>query len=601
MSYINETRIVLGSLRYKSAPDTTIGLKVPLIQTFKENIEFDRTINIELEQVFNDERQKSTIFRPTGKFSLIFLNAYTGTTNYVPLENNLYYVNAEEAAFQQCLSGTVSWSGFPQYNEFNFIRNDYNVSGYTTPNSIGEFHRLFIPKSASSYNWNFFISYPFLNDPTQTLNAIEPKTGLSLSWTTSDGIPFVIRNRTDRGLDIISFISPIKHGIQPGESIKLNFNYVGLDTFQVFSFGDGTAGSDEYIVNIINIGYLGNTFNDNVVGTFKRVIDIENPLDTTSEYYVRKHKLLTDPEDAVMVNAGFEQNIFGVKKKYESSGLTPNNQARVSIREGSQSYTLTFNKDIDILPLLDNQKRPITKLYFTVVWKGYFGLMFGTKNNQNNYVGLKKGYEFNLPLITTNNISTPSPWWNKLNTNSNTNFPVDTYTNPPLGNSLGPGGSQLEFTYIRSLKKDDILDGDLCEWNNSDQNERVISNLFHKFTYNPFLFRVNNSVGNNPLGYYYQPHHPITLKVYSDYIENGDKKEVAGIPDYSYFSEKEDAFIWRDLYEYGYIDSDGIGVNYPFINGKHYPFQNVIFRVIPEGTNYIEQFLINDPIIDPCE
>ena len=172
MGNTKETRIVLGSLRYKSAPDTTIGLKVPLIQTFKENIEFDRSINIELQQVFNDERQKSTIFRPTGKFELLFSNSYTGSTNYVPLENNLYYVNADLAAFTQCQIGTtIAWSGLPQYNEFDFIRNDYNVSGYTTPNSIGAFHRLFIPKSASSYNWNFFMSYAFENDYNKVLNA----------------------------------------------------------------------------------------------------------------------------------------------------------------------------------------------------------------------------------------------------------------------------------------------------------------------------------------------------------------------------------------------------------------------------------------------
>ena len=98
MGNTKETRIVLGSLRYKSAPDTTIGLKVPLIQTFKENIEFDRTLNVNLQQVFEDERQKSTTFRPTGKFTLLFQNAYSGETNYVPLENNLYYLNAELAA-----------------------------------------------------------------------------------------------------------------------------------------------------------------------------------------------------------------------------------------------------------------------------------------------------------------------------------------------------------------------------------------------------------------------------------------------------------------------------------------------------------------------
>lgn len=33
------TRVVLGSLRYKSAPDTEIGLKVPFIQSGKNMIE----------------------------------------------------------------------------------------------------------------------------------------------------------------------------------------------------------------------------------------------------------------------------------------------------------------------------------------------------------------------------------------------------------------------------------------------------------------------------------------------------------------------------------------------------------------------------------
>lgn len=599
MSNTKETRIVLGSLRYKSAPDTTIGLKVPLIQTFKENIEFDRTINIELQQVFNDERQKSTIFRPTAKFELLFSNSYTGWTyhvgnkTYTPLENNLYYVNTELSAQAQCLSGDSSvWSGFPQYNEFEFIRTDYNVSGYTIPNSNGEFHRLFIPKSASSYNWNFFMSYAFENDYNKNLSAVEPKTGINLNWISGDGIPFVIQNTTSRGLDIIAFRSPIKHGVSVGEFIKLSFSYVGTDTFQVFSLGDGTAGSEEYVVNIINIGFLGNTFNNNVTGTFKRIIDVENPNDTMSEYYVRRHKILTNSDDAVLVNSGFEQNIFGNKKKYESSGFTPNRQSRVSIREGAQTYTLTFNTDIDIAPILDNQKRPITELFFTVMWKGYFGLMFG----YGGYTGIKQGYGFNLPLVNGNS----SNWWALINNNSNTNFPMDSYTNPPLGNGLGPGGTDLVFNYVKSLKKDDTLDGDLCEWNNYDQYERVISNLFHKLTYNPFLFRIVTNAAN-PFGYYYQPHFPITLRVYSDYIESGDKTEVAGVPDYSYFSEKEDSFIWRDIYEYGYVDSNGLGVNYPFLNGKHYPYKDIVFRIIPEGTNYIDQFLIIDPVVDPCE
>ena len=49
-----DTRVVLGSLRYKSAPDTNLMFNVPLVQTNKENVEFDRNINIDLQQVFDD-------------------------------------------------------------------------------------------------------------------------------------------------------------------------------------------------------------------------------------------------------------------------------------------------------------------------------------------------------------------------------------------------------------------------------------------------------------------------------------------------------------------------------------------------------------------
>ena len=125
-----DIRVILGSLRYKSAPDTTLLFNVPLIQTAKENVEFDKSLDVNLEQVFDNERQNSDIIRPTCKFSLLFQNAYSGFTNYPPFENNLYYLNADSAAALQCLSGatTISWTGVPQYNEFDFIRTDYNVS-----------------------------------------------------------------------------------------------------------------------------------------------------------------------------------------------------------------------------------------------------------------------------------------------------------------------------------------------------------------------------------------------------------------------------------------------------------------------------------------
>jgi len=594
-----ETRIILGSLRYKSAPDTNLMVNVPLIQTSKENVEFDRNINIDLQQVFDDERQSSDTFRPACKFTLLFQNAYTGSTNYTPLENNLYYVNEKVSALNQCSSTpqSVSWSGFPQYNEFDFIRTDYDVTGYTQPPNQ---HLVFIPKSASSYNWNFYMSYPFENDYTKQLEAIEKKFGQTLQWVCGDGIPFVVDNTTFKGQNIVSFRCPMKHGLSTGEFVNLSFSYNGNSIFQVYSLGDGYSGSEEYIFNLFNVGFTGGTFSTYTEGTFKRIVNIENSGDTMSTYYIRKHKILTNPEDAVLAKAAFDQNIFGSKKKFESSGYTPTREARVSIKEGAQSYTLTFNTDISINPIRDNHKRPITELFFTTIWRGYFGYMFGVqKPNGLGYEGIKEGFEFNLPLDP--NTNNPSDWWRLSNSKSDTSFQVLSYTTPQ-GSTGGPANGPIPFTYIKSLVKDDVLDGDFCEWNESEQKERVISDLYHKLTYNPFVFKVNipNQSPTNRFGFYYKPHNSIQIRSYSDYIESGNKQNTVGVPDYAYYYPTTDTFIWRDIYPYGFI-SNGIGVNYPFMNGKHYPYQDIIFRIIPEGTNYIEQFVINDPIEDPCE
>ena len=93
MSRISDDRVVLGSLRFKSAPNTDFLFKIPFIQSSKILTEYHRSISISLSQVFDDERQKSTTFRPVCKFQLLFNNSYTGSTNYPPLENNLYYIN----------------------------------------------------------------------------------------------------------------------------------------------------------------------------------------------------------------------------------------------------------------------------------------------------------------------------------------------------------------------------------------------------------------------------------------------------------------------------------------------------------------------------
>lgn len=580
MGIDDSTNIVLGSLRYKTSPNVSMFVNVPMEQTQKELVEFDRSVDLNLQQVFLDERERSNIFRPVTKFTFIFKNQYDGLTNYPPFRDNLYYSNAINNAILASSNPSISWQGFPQYFEFDFIRNDNNNVGYTQPPNN---HLTFVNKSASTYNWTHYMSYAYDNVYDRQMEATDQETSASWSWIASDGLPFIIKVGNDNNSRVISFRCVMPHGLSVGDSVYLSFDYNGEYFFQVSSLGDVGFGSEEFIFNISNVGYTGTTFNQGVTGVFKRLINVANSGETMSTYYVRRNKILTNVNDSQLIKAGFEQNIFNSKVKSEPAVLTPNNLARTSVKEGGQAYTLSFNDDIDITELIDNQKRPLSELFFTTIWKGSFGW-----TNP-----LKQGYEFNLPLYN----GIPSPWWDVANTNSNTTIPTGTFnsqTTPPQG----------PFSFQQNLNIGDIIDGDYCEYNGYDQTERVISNLKHKFTFNNLFFTLDTiAPQNNQFGYYYRPHNPIVIRRFSDYIEEGSSDNVVGIPNYAFYSNLSNSFRWRDLYPYGYIDADGIGVDYPFMNGKQYPFVNTIFRLIPEGTKTANQYIneIAEPVTDECE
>jgi hypothetical protein len=599
------TRIILSTQRYQQAPRSDQFLNIPLAQTTKNLVEFDRVSDLNLAEVFDQERQESTTFRPVTKFTILFENAYTGSTTYPPFRDNLYYTNAlnnAKIAYPSGISTTannsnvppnpfnanVPWDGFPQYSEFDFIRTDNKVPGYTIP---PQNHILFKDVSATTYNWSHYVSYPFENVYNRTLFAVDPDTSFTWSWVASNGLPFIILNGTNTQLREISFKCPMAHGLSVGEFVQLSISYGNQNNFQVTSLGDPGSGSEEYIFNIRNVGYTGTTFQQFTQGTFKRIINLANSADTVSSYYIRRHKILTTSESSVLANAGFEYNIYGDKTKCEVKPLTPNQKTRTSVKEGARSYTLSFNSDIDIRGLQDNQRRPLSSLYFTTIWRGYLGW---TSN-------MKQGWYFNTYLQN----GKPQTWWDQSNTNSNTNIPQSFY-NTTLGGAT-------KFYYNELLTTGDTMDGDYCEWNNYEQLERVVSTYQHKIKYNQNWFKLDNDlpVSNQP-GYFYQPHNPIQISAFSDYVEEGSGVNVVGIPDYAYYSTLSALFRWRDKYPYGYIDTDGVGVDYPFLNGKHYPYENTIFRITPEAYNIPSDYAtiglvppnittIADPIVDECE
>jgi hypothetical protein len=585
MGIDDTNKIILGSQRFQGATDIDLSEKIVLQQTSKEQVEYDRYIDVNLLTVFDKERQNSNTFRPVSKYSVVFKNAYQGVSSYEPYYNYLFYTNIIQNTQNTLCYPNVqqAWSGFPQYTEFDFIRTDNDKPGYTIGQSN---HQPFVSKSATTYNWNHYISYPFDNDYNKVLYMNDPEFVITWYWVSGDGIPYYIKEINN---NIISFRCPMKHGLSVGEYVNLGITYNNINSFMVTSLGDNGSGSDEYIFNIDNVGFVGGTFSQGVTGNLKRVINPDYSGETTSEYYVRKHKIITNPQDAVVVNSGFEQNIFNLVTQYEKvysggtplQSLSPSSCPRTSILEGSQSYNISFSRDIVLNNLIDNQKRPVTEIYFTTVWKGYYGW-----TNR-----LKEGHFFNAYLDG----NTPNAWWDSNNTLSDSTIPFGTYF-PNNINGIYP------CYYTENLLSGDTIDGDYCEWNDYEQKERVISSKLHKFTFNQNYFTTFDETPNtNKFGYYYFPLNPMKLKVYSEYVEEGEAELVEDIPPYAFFSNLANGFRWRDIYPYGYVDSDGLGVDYPFTNGKHYPFKNTIFRIFSEGIGTQNITTIQDPTIDGCE
>jgi len=562
---VNKYTVIPSSQKYKSAPFVDQEISITLEQQAQQIIEYDRSQSINLAQVYDDERQSSYTFRPTFKITYIYENTYTGTTEYIPFKNTLYYVDP----IVSIVNGI--WKGFPQYYEFDFYR----------PN-ITDQHIDYKAKSAYTYNWTYYISYPYSNDYNKPLSY--ELNNSSLNWIASDGIPFSILNRTQNGANVISFQCIAPHGLTVGEYVELSFFYNQVNLFQVYSLGTGEFDSGEYIFNIYNFGYTGTTFANSVTGLFKRVINPENLLETKSKYYIRQHKILTNVDETIMTKNGFEKNVFVEERKFEYSSITPNQVSRISQKTSSNSYNVTVSKDLNLFGVLDNQKRPVSELFLTIINKGYTGYF----NQQNNGIGLKQGWEFNLT-------SPVSSWWDLLNSNSDTNIPTSNYT---LTN-----GATKTFYYNQDLKEGDIIDGDFCEWNDYDQLERVVSPYYQKINYNQNVFQTTSVYDTNSPGFYYNPHMSMTIRVFSDYLETANVGQVENIPQYSYYSASDQQFRWRDLYSYGFKDNLNRGVDYPFINSAQYPFKDVIFRLIPEGINYNTLGVAYPikPLIDECE
>ena len=558
---MEKKRIVLPTKNYAKAPEEELSIKFDLNTSTKLLRENDKNIVLDVAELFNKERNKSTKYKIYGKIKMVFDNFYAGNTDYTYLKDNLFLLND---------GSTNDYTGHIPYNEFAFLRNDIfrQINHPSIGESIVSFeqniqltseltgHTTLTDIIAPYQNWNVYLSYVYSGTTNHPMSYT--LTGnTTYNFTSGDGIPFIV---TLNG-NYYTLTSPVEHGMSVGEYVTLSGDTLSTSvplinrTFYIDSVGNEVYRSEKFVINILKKQLKGNfVLMPNQVYLSKRCLDIKNITGTTSQYYVHKHKVLTNTSDYILDKLGFESSIWKDEKKLLFSNFSGENDYLVE-KNRMESVLFDFKKPFYLTGLTNNFGYTPTEVYVSVLFR-----------NGNGYFDYppKVGWKFNFH----------DTWIDNHFDGTTSNETGITHTNfYKLDNT-----TTYTFKSGSTLNVGDILTGAYIEYNESEMKERIISESYHKFTSPVNLFYHNQdsttyfsgASETNLVGLYYQPHYKVKLRELSPYIETSKTNDVINLPENTKYFPDEKLWKWRDLYDHGYIDTDGLGTDFPFMNDTHH-------------------------------
>lgn len=589
---MEKKEILLPSKRYFKADEQDLNFNVKLENDETLLREGDKDIVLNLSELFDNERNQSINYKIYGKIKMVFRNMYSGYTDYNPLLSNLYLVG----------DGTGSDIGFVPYNEFAFLRNDVirekvisstgstlgNISviptieltgnrytGHTTTTSI----------EAPYKNWNLYLSYVYSGDTTHPIKYTLSGNTVPYSFTSGDGIPFRVE---DNG-NYFTLTSPVEHGILKGEHIILSGSTmlselsINNKIFYVDSIGNQIYNSENYVINLLKSEFTsGHTLSGVTFVLGKRCIDIHNISGTTSTYYVHKHKTLTSKDDYIMDKVGFESSLFEDERKILFENTLQENDVLVE-RNRQESVLFDFKKTFALSGITNNLGYTPTEVYVSIILKNENGLF--------DYPP-KVGYKFNFHNTWIDQHFSGVTSIEKAMTGLTQTFTSNTSSYSFIGGKTIPVGTSG-------------LTGAFVEYNKKEMKERIISESYHRFSHKPFISgstqlfdhlqysgtTFSGASLNNMIGYYYQPYHRVKLRQLSPYIETSkldstQPNTLIDLPENSIYDENEKLWKWRDLYDHGFVDQDGNGTTFPFMNNVHYVVNDINFYLRNEQTYF---------------
>ena len=539
--------------------DTFIKLNLEGSRRLLPKNEINETVNSA--EVFNKERQSSKKYRVLGTIKPLVSNVlFNMTSNY---NSNTDFSDSE----------SYGWSVF---NDIKFRKDpidDYNddtgqYSGLTYPQSYKKFLKekdgwfgfynpdilltgncdfytmepkkeRFTLKPTSNKKWELTLTYPFSADTTHYLVV----NGLKIigSQTVSIG-----------GRDRVVFSTPVRHNLKQGDLINITgLNPLSVNgRYRILRTGLDDGSMTEYYFSVD----IDPTSINVTTAYFRRVLGgTQNGFE--SRYYLRLFKKITtvntninngivEDDDYEIYQAAFSNTIFN-----------------------DEVCQFVFNEDIDVGNIRDNLGRPISEMFLTIV-----------KTSDNNFftpiqAGLECGLVNGIINTSTQN---PIPDVRQLR---------DGPTQLPNYND-----SPVPLTANVTIN-DNYFYGDIVEYNDYELIEHVLGVVGHRFNTTD---RIGNGIqlglgclinsnsakciaGPRHEGYFYYPHHRIKIRDFSTYIEQGNANTI-GIPDYA-LDLGDGRWLWRDLLDIGINDGQEETLNYPFLNGAHYMYQNFCFPV----------------------
>ena len=554
----NRIQKILNSETSKKSVNTDVFLKVNIDgnERLLPTNEINKIVNVG--DQFNHERQNSGYYRIIGSINPNISNVlfnlddtingdlYTWAGfNYLDQSTNKYRFGDGlfQKAIEENLKERDGWFGY--YN-LGVINTALNKKVDMEPKA----ERFLFSPTDSTYhnqstkpikNWELTITYPYGSDSNHPM--------INGGILIVEAITAVVSTRS-----MVAFGMPCKHNLLIGDLVMITgtSGYDGEHIVVKTGKDDGTLQDYYFVIDLPPTGLVsGNSRIKKMVGGVE------------SEYYFRLFKKIkTRTNDVIETN------------DYECYKL--------AFSENSYSDIIqqfVFNDDIDIKDLKDNLGRPLSELFLTIL-----KTPSGTQPND-LFTKVSAGIE--TPFISELNNSgiltylLDIPAINKIHNDSVFNLPFISHT--PLTPSV--------------LISDNAFYGDLVEYNKIQVKETILADVSHRFnttnrettvpiTYNLSLENTElnlpattytTDLGPRQEGYFYKAHYSIPLKEYSDYVQQGDIYTV-GIPDYA-VNLGDGRYIWRDLLDIGVYKSDDRTLDYPFLNGCHYIYNNICFSL----------------------